>query len=658
MSAVLATSLTVAAAGCASNSTPAAGAIGTLPPRASASSTGSANPSAVPAAKPARLSVGALLESDGTSTVTVGGRKITFPTAVTDAAWSRDGSRLAFIDADGNVDSSRPDGTGRLVLTKHRTGVTRSDPTWEGGEILYAQRNAAGRTIITFVEGNGSFTQGADSDAVVGVAPGANQLDATQDGNSAPSAGPPNNFSDKRVVIGLQHRGSGGSEVWIQDEFQRGQSSVKVGAGTDPAVSPDGSEVAYLGADGQIRIVSSVMKNGSKAGPSTVITSGLSGAGHLTWTAAGDRIVFSTATGLKAVQAEPAGGADSNAPAMVDGTAGASTVATFLGAAADRAERLGSGDPIADAIVVSKARWEGMKTFAYSQSQNYAMNATLANPDDPDAAALSGGEPVLYTAAGSLDPRTKAELQRLFGAPDRTNNISPVITIVGDDAMISASTEKAVQNLGYHTQRISGADRYAVNAAVLAQAPVSGVLKAVVVSGDDPALAAAEACGGCQIVLTKGTVLPAAAATYLSKLGDGANVYAVGSEAQQALNAWNGKPPGLTVSPIVGRDAAETSALMARQMFGLATGVVLLDPQQQTDRAVALVAAQQFAYPVLLIDPAKGMEPATSSLLQDFSAGFDTTIVIGPIGRISDTLITQLGDQVSGPFGFTFAAMI
>ncbi len=663
VSAVLVTSLTVAAvAACGSNSGPVANAIGTLSPQSaganpglSASPSGGAGASGNPPASAAAFPVGTMLESNGTSTVTVGGRKVAFPTTVTGAAWSRDGSRIAFIDADGNVDSSRPDGTGRLVLTKHQSGVTRSDPTWAGGSILFTQRRA-GHSIVTSVNGNGW----ADPDVPAGqsVVGGSNGDAAMQD-NSAPSAGPKHEFADTRLAIGFVHQGSKGSEVWIQDEYQRDVTSVKAGLGTDPAVSPDGNEIAYLGTDGQIRTVSTVLGQSGKVKPSTAITAGLSGAGHLAWTADGDRVVFSTASGVEAVSAAPAGAAGSNKPVAVDGTAGASTVVTFLGAVTDRAERLGSGDPVADAITASKARWEGMKTFYVSQSSLHASSAALANPGDPDAAALvSNDEPLLYTAAGSLDPRTKAELVRLFGAPDTADGVTPTITIVGDDTMISAATQKAVQKLGYQTQRVSGADRYAVDAASLATAPVWSGMKVIVVSGDDPALAAAEACGGAQIVLTKGATLPAAAATFLSKLDTGMPVYVVGSEARQAINAWNHMPSGVRVTPLVGSDAAQTSALIARQLFGDTTGVVLLDPRRQTDRAAAIPAAQQLHYPVLLVDPAKGIDPATTAFLQDSSAAIDTTVVAGPIGRISDPLVTRLGDAVSGPLGFTFAAML
>jgi hypothetical protein len=43
----------------------------------------------------APLTAGALLISDGSDTVTIGGKAVKFPSTVTDAAWSPDGSRIA-----------------------------------------------------------------------------------------------------------------------------------------------------------------------------------------------------------------------------------------------------------------------------------------------------------------------------------------------------------------------------------------------------------------------------------------------------------------------------------------------------------------------------------------------------------------------------------
>ena len=73
---------------------------------------------------------GLALISDGTTVVRVGDQKVTFPTTVTDAVFSADGSRIAFVNGDGNIATARPDGKGLKVLTAKAAGVVRSRPTW------------------------------------------------------------------------------------------------------------------------------------------------------------------------------------------------------------------------------------------------------------------------------------------------------------------------------------------------------------------------------------------------------------------------------------------------------------------------------------------------------------------------------------------------
>ncbi|HMC72653.1 MAG TPA: hypothetical protein VKJ07_26095, partial [Mycobacteriales bacterium] len=66
--------------------------------------------------------------SDGTDKVVIGGVTVTFPSTVTDAAWSPDGTRLAYVDGDGNVATARSEGSGALVLTQAKPGVKRAQP--------------------------------------------------------------------------------------------------------------------------------------------------------------------------------------------------------------------------------------------------------------------------------------------------------------------------------------------------------------------------------------------------------------------------------------------------------------------------------------------------------------------------------------------------
>ena len=642
VSAVLVTALTVTVtAGCAAASKSGP----------SANPTMSTSPSASPVASVRAAQAGDLLISDGTATVTVNGTKVAFPTTVTDASWSPDRSRITFIDAAGNVDSTRLDGSSRVVLTKSASGVTRSHPTWDGDRILYTQTDSSGASNVEYAYANGWINPLA-----VGTPTGLGGEDVPTDGNSAASTATAHLSGGQLGETAFQHQGAAGPEVWVVDRFQRSSVAVKLADGSQPAISPDGTTVAYVGADGQIHLVSDTSGTSGKTSQTTVISAGLTAPTHLAWTPDGGSITFSTASSIESIPSNGSG----TKPGAVRVVSKFAGVATYAGAAQDRIERLGFTDPVAGAIAVTQARYQTAKTYRVSQSNAFAYGAMLANPANPDAAALgSGYSPVLYTAADSLDPRTKAELLRLFGTPDPVYG-GPTITIVGDTSLISAATEAAVQNLGYKTTRVSGADQYAVNASALRAANPTNTASVIVVSGDDPAAIATESFAGAfqVVVLTRGSTLPAAASTYLSRLASNTSVYVVGASAQSALTSWTA-PSGVKVIPLVGADAAQSSAVLARVVFGSPLGVILVDPANAADKAVALTAAQQLGYAILLVDPAKGLEPATRAFLDDSSAGIGTTLVVGPTGTLSDDLAKQaasaVGDAENITLGVTYA---
>jgi hypothetical protein len=626
ISAVLVTALTVSVtAGCAS--------AGKQGPSANPTLSSSARPTPTATAVAGRApQAGDLLISNGTATVTVNGSKVSFPTTVTDAAWSPDRSRIAFIDADGNLDSSHPDGTGQLVLAKPASGATFSDPAWGGDQIFYTRTTAAGASNFKAVHANGWVgPHDADTSADYSAIGGENAPTTDNSSVSVSMAHLANGLSREAA---FQHKGANGPEVWIVDQYQRGSTSAKLAQGSQPAVSPDGTRVAYVGTDGQIHLVSSTA---GQTPQSTVISKGLTAPTHLAWAPDGGSIAFSTASGIESIQSN----GTAAKPGVVRELSKSAGVATYAGAAQDVAERLSSTDPIAGAISLTQSRYRTTKTYRVLQSSVYAYSVALANPADPVAAELGAGyQPILYTGASALDPRTKAELLRMFGAPNTADGEIPTVTIVGDTSMVSTAVENAVKALGYKTARVSGADRYAVNAAaVKANSQSSNYQSVLLVSGDDPAVLTAASLLSNTVLLTRGSTLPSYVSTFLSGLSSGTTVYVVGDSARAALGSWS--KSGVKVVPLSGADAAQTSVLLAKNVFGSPSGVVLVDPAKSADGDVAVTAALEYGYAILLVDPAKGLEPATRTFLDDSSAGLGTTLAIGPSGTLSDPLVQQ-----------------
>ena len=391
--------------------------------------------------------------SNGTATVLVGGRPVTFPTSVTGAAWSPDGSRLAFLDADGNIATAHPDGSSLTVLTKAKPGVTRSNPTWVGGLIVFSEKDASGVSRMETVSAAGAATQ-PELLLTLGDSGSGNPSDT---GNSAPSATPAassqlDNFGEVAYVRAL----SDGPEVWIVDLNGREVGGGKVADGTDPAFSPDGSEIAYVTSKGYIDVISNGVDQGNQT-PQQV-TFSAADPSDLAWSADGTRIAFSTSAGIESVAAKVPAHATSNPVTPISSTPG---TVSYLPATKNEIDQFTGTDPVGLSIAASQDRWPTESTYGQSQDKDPAMSATIGSTTALStdltllpAAEYQGSGPLLLTDGSSLDPRVIAELQRVFGKLPAGEQSVPVY-LLGGTSDVSASVESALQRLGYTTQRIT-----------------------------------------------------------------------------------------------------------------------------------------------------------------------------------------------------------
>jgi hypothetical protein len=384
------------------------------------------------------LTAGALLISDGTDTVTIGGEAVKFPGPVTDATWSPNGSRIAYIDGDGNVATAKPDGTGVLVLTATDKTVVRSRPSWSRDVLFYAEKKGTTSTLMSVpINGcgeNGSTVGGTPWDMDTG--PGTSYVDL------APSAA----FSYKPARVSFQHDEPSGPQIWINDTNQRTPYTYKVVNGREPALSPDGKRLAYLGTAGQIFLTTAAPNGGA----GVQITFGANHPTRPVWNPDGQHIAYETPTDIESVGISP--GANANPAATLSSQPG---VPAFLSATRNTVARISGPDPIALSIAVSQARWATEETFSPYQSYPGAFTATITTPGQALAASLAGGYggPLLLTAGTSLDPRTKAELQRVFGTL-YPNGPQPQVTIVGNE--VSSAVDQALKAMGYTVVRQPG----------------------------------------------------------------------------------------------------------------------------------------------------------------------------------------------------------
>ncbi|WP_079139035.1 TolB-like translocation protein, partial [Actinacidiphila rubida] len=181
--------------------------------------------------------------SNGTRFVVMNGTRVDFGTEVRDLAWSPDGRRAAFVDGDGDLAVSDPDGSGRVVVARNPGGQNWSHPTWQVraadpqtsqpalDNLVFAVRSAAGVATLVSVP---ATAHGA-TPKVLGLnrESGANVAPLPQTGNSWPS-------SAGRYGTAV-YANSGTGEVYLRDDYLRQQGSALT-HGSEPALAPTQDE--------------------------------------------------------------------------------------------------------------------------------------------------------------------------------------------------------------------------------------------------------------------------------------------------------------------------------------------------------------------------------------------------------------------------------
>ncbi|MCU1461408.1 MAG: hypothetical protein JWO37_1483 [Acidimicrobiales bacterium] len=261
----------------------------------------------------------------------------------------------------------------------------------------------------------------------------------------------------------------------------------------------------------------------------------------------------------------------------------------------DPVTRLFGSDRVATAIAISNNSYPaadsaGAVVLARSDGFADALAGT------PFAAARTA--PLLLTPShAAIDGRVSAEISRVL-SPGK-----PVF-ILGGPGAVDPSVDSALAASGYQVVRYQGADRYATAVAV-AHDGLNDPPTALLATGTDFAdalaggAAAANVPGGAAVLLTNGSTMPPATATYLSAHPPVAT-YALGGPAAAAAPS---------AQAIVGGDRFETSVKVAQRFF---TGPVSAAVAYAFNFPDALAGGAHIATrhsPLLLVD--SGAVPGT-----------------------------------------------
>jgi hypothetical protein len=612
--------------------------------------------------------------SDSTTRMLVDGQPLTFPTTVTDATWAPNGSRVAFVDAAGDLVSTLPDGSGLRVLAHGGPGIAISSPSWnnDGAGVVFAEsvNGTTGPLKVAKADGYGTNESGGGGGSVVANVPN------TSDGASysAPDAVyvPDGTNPAWSVVPNYVYQkdtaGGSGPEIWSVRNFARQAQPYKVADGTEPTVSPDGKTVAFITSMNQLAVVD--ISNPFQPSAPKALTH-LDGfkLSHPTFSPDGTKIAFETSyvrMGAPAmpndVEAIPAAG---GSPAVVSAHPG---VPAYRPTAPAHVTRLAGADRIGTAIAVSQAE------FPHPDRTSAPANVVLARSDQyADALAgsvLAKSGPLLLTPSNTLDPAVAAEIVRVLG-PAHGGTGAPVVTLLGGTQALSPAVEKAITGLGYNVRRIGGTDRFAtaVDIAHTAMTQDPGIRNFVVATGENFADALSASATGDPIVLTDDKVMPAATAAFLKSVAPTTNagpatVYAVGGQAVTATETlWpTGTHGAPKTVPLAGLDRFATSFAVAREFFGA-------DPNAQPGRVHLGVATaynwpdslaggaamSNLAGPMLLVDPQSGLTTEELQWVSANAGSADSALVFGGPVAVSTTVDGELGRTLAGPAGFVAA---
>lgn len=553
-----------------------------------------------------------------------------------DVAWSPDGSVGAYIDPDGGISTVRWDGGDAFPsLVPATENTTWESPTWRGNgaSLIWAEQPDGGSWRIRIAPSSFLSDFGA-------------QLSPVGDTRHYRN---PDGGHDQKVVFQRQEDDGAGnptgqSSVVLYDPSKPADQRLTVidDNGSNPALSPDGTKVAFVRGD---QIVVSDL-----AGNEVVVASTAGAKDNPVWSPDGTTIAFNQNS--LAVATVAANGSQAASPVTVSGASGEPA---YQPRKRDRVARLAGQSRFTTATAVSQSHWKtaanGADTREQAQSVVLSRSDTFADALAGSALAVAKRGPLLMTPPTSLEADTKAEIQRVL-APGGT------VYLLGSSGALSVNVENAVKALGFTVKRMQGADRFGTSVAIAKEIDPTPDLVLLATGMNFPdALAAGAAAGSYNtpgstlsavVVLTNDKQMPAVTKSFLDTLPKAERtLYGVGGAAYQAASVYD--PMAYDVS---GQSRYDTALQVAWWFFGGQSHVGLATGTNWPD-ALAGGALMGLLNGPLMLTPGTATELGFEAqfLLGQAGGSIREVLVLGGTGAVNDAQRNQAGYWISGPLG-------
>ena len=599
----------------------------------------------------------------GTTVQIVGGGTVTLPAGSRDVSWSGQGGRLAYVAADNSVWTADYDGTHAIMIAA-ATGTARSHTVWDeyNDSVLWTEGTGTSADVLQALA-NGNYVTWGQAPL---PALAANSLQSGS-GRSAADVAADSAFS---TVYVKTSNGGAATAIEIQSYSNGAWQTVAipalVGSTTavdQPTISPDGKTVVFVTAGtAPVKQLFSSTRNpdGSWAAP-VQTTFGTADHTAPIFETDGKTVAFSLTdaktpanSGTYSVNitaATPAGTPTANAETRIGGVG--SSVSVRVDAKVGLT-RFAGVDRFDTAVRASRALWPDAKAATGYK----AKSVTLSRSDLP-ADALGGaglathkGGPLLLTATAALTPATLAEIQRILP-------IGGTVYLLGGNSAISPAVQTSLTALGYSVQRIAGPDRYSTAVAIAnaTSAQPTQVLVATGVNFPDALSAGAVAASQADtvVVLTEAGVMPSATAAYINANNPGVRptmgLFAIGGQAQTALQSAGWATAQWNFTPLVGADRFQTSYLVAQAMFGTMQAVGVATGYNWPDALAGGSFMGAIHGPLLLVDPAAGLTPAENTLLDSDRGAINGAYVFGGANALPTSVDHQLAADIATATG-------
>jgi Tol biopolymer transport system component len=574
------------------------------------------------------------------------GGSLTAPEDVNDASWSPDGCRAVFTSDAGDVATLRyNDGSNEWWVADFKPGIQRSHPTWRGtgSSVVWAEKPASDQPWQL------QFTSSSYGWGTEQISP--------DDGRNYthPDAGP-----GQLVVFQRQDDSGTGSPtgtpgIWLYDpaagDTPEERISLVVSDGRNPALSPDGSKVAFVRSN-QIFIVN--IDGNNQAQRTTD--------GHThdnpVWSPNGQTIAFSTGSSIATMPA--AGGSETTVTGLTGKPA-------YEPGNSNRVVRLFGSDRFGTAIATSRSHWA---TAGASGDSRVPAAAVVLSRSDTFADALSGSAlaaakqgPLLMTPPTSLNAATKAEIARVLGT---SAPATKTVYLLGSVGALSTAVENGIKAMGYAVKRLQGSDRFGTSIAIAKEIDTTPDLVLAATGMNFPdALAAGAAAGSYSVpgtglsavvILTTDTKLSTTTKAYLDSVTSNPDLllFGIGSQAATAITPYVSKLGSDQVVPVFGSDRYLTALFTGQTFFG---GEHVAGVATGTNWPDALAGGALMATlngPVLLTPSTSATLHLTAEFLLDVECGsISTGYIFGSSGVVSASIDNQIGAWISGPAGFT-----